>query len=294
MPKQTPNRRKAGRSSSRSRSASDVSAKRLGYVVATVVVAIVAYLVATARTNSSEQSSVTSVAGNLQAVVANHVIDETLIEYTGMTVSFNPTTHQPNWVAWELLGSETDGDSERESTFNVDSAIDGCATTNDYRNSGYDRGHMAPAGDMKWSTKAMHESFYLTNICPQAGDLNRGAWKKLEEKCRQRAQADSAIIVVCGPIFNKGEAVERIGETGVAVPRSFFKVVLSPYTNPPTAIGFIMPNGYVKGGMQACAVSVDSVETVTGYDFFSALPDDVETRVEAQCNFDRWSRIRRN
>ena len=77
------------------------------------------------------------------------------------------------------------------------------------------------------------------------------------------------------------------------MPRRFFKVVLSPYTNPPVAIGFIMPNGYVKGGMQACAVSVDSVEAVTGHDFFSALPDDVEKRVEAECNFNRWSQIRR-
>ena len=105
--------------------------------------------------------------------------------------------------------------------------------------------------------------------------------------------ADSAVVIVCGPIFSPGEGVERIGKTGVAVPRRFFKVVLSPYTDPPKAIGFIMPNGYVKGGMQTHAVSVDSVEAVTGHDFFSALPDEVENRIEAECDFSRWSRIRR-
>ncbi len=152
---------------------------------------------------------------------------------------------------------------------------------------------MAPAGDMKWSPETMRESFLLTNICPQAGELNRGAWKKLEEKCRQRAIADSAVVIVCGPVFIPGEGIERIGTTGVAVPRKFFKVILSPYTDPPSAIGFIMPNSYVKGGMQTHAVSVDSVEALTGHDFFTALPDDVETTVEAQCDFNRWSRMPR-
>ena len=205
-----------------------------------------------------------------------------------------PETHQPNWVSWELLPSETDGESGRSDKFRGDDSVEGSAETWDYSYSGYDRGHMAPAGDMKWSPKAMEESFLMTNICPQAADLNRGSWKKLEEKCRQKAIADSAIIIVCGPIFRKGEAVERIGETGVAVPRQFFKVILSPYADPPTAIGFIMPNGPVPGGMQTHAVSVDSVEAVTGHDFFSALPDQLEQQLEKQCNFPAWSRIRRN
>lgn len=80
----------------------------------------------------------------------------------------------------------------------------------------------------------------------------------------------------------------------MAVPRQFFKVILSPYADPPTAIGFIMPNGPVPGGMQTHAVSVDSVEAVTGHDFFSALPDQLEQQLEKQCNFPAWSRIRRN
>lgn len=289
MPAKRTSRRKAGRTSSR-RPASDASTKRLGYIVAILVAIAVAYLISSARRQNAPD---VNFEGSLESVVTNPALPEQLIAYKGMTVSFNPSTHQPNWVAWELLASETDGESGRESNFATDTSVEGCATTADYRGSGYDRGHMAPAGDMKWSPETMRESFLLTNICPQAGDLNRGAWKKLEEKCRQRAVADSALVIVCGPIFTPGEGVERIGATGVAVPRQFFKVALSPYTNPPVAIGFIMPNGYVKGGMQACAVSVDSVESLTGHDFFSALPDDVEATVEAQCNFDRWSRIRR-
>lgn len=257
--------------------------------MAAVVLATIIYLVVSARNHPHRQIDVE---GSLEHVVTNPLLEEEIINYKGMTVSFNRSTHQPNWVAWELLSSETDGESGREADFQTDYDIEGCATTDDYRKSGYDRGHMAPAGDMKWSTETMRESFLLTNICPQAGELNRGAWKKLEEKCRQKAMADSALIIVCGPVFVPGEGVERIGRTGVAVPRRFFKVILSPYTDPPTAIGFIMPNGYVKGGIQTHAVSVDSVESLTGHNFFSALPDDVERAVESQCDFNRWSRIR--
>lgn len=267
----------------------DVQTRRLAYVVAFAVVCVIAWLVSSAKKQGDAPGLDVS-ARSLEAVVTNPALPEEILEYSGMTVSFNAQTHQPNWVAWELLGSETRGLHARENQFDVDENVEGCAAPSDYTRSGFDRGHMAPAGDMKWSRTSMRESFLMTNICPQAGELNRGAWQKLEEKCRQHAQADSAVVVVCGPVFRPGEAVERIGDTGVAVPRQFFKVVLSPYTDPPVAIGFIMPNGRVPGGMQRCAVSVDSVEALTGHDFFSALPDDLERRVEAQCNFNRWSR----
>lgn len=213
-------------------------------------------------------------------------------KYAHYTVSFNPETHTPNWVAWTLEGAKTDGQIKRSNKFWTDESIDGCAQTSDYRNTGYDRGHMAPAGDMKWDRTAMDECFSLANIVPQAHTLNSGSWGKLEEKCRQRAVADSIVVIVCGPVPNEAP-IAHIGLTGVAVPQRFFKVVLSPTARPPKAIGFIMPNGYVDGGMQRCAVSVDSVESLTGYDFFSALPDDIESQAESQCNFPQWSHTRR-
>lgn len=214
-----------------------------------------------------------------------------LIEYPGFTVSFNADTHQPNYVAWELTGEEVGSQrtSRRAASFAPDPVVAGCASLDDYRRSGYDRGHMAPAGDMKWDSTAMQSSFLLTNISPQAHELNQGSWRALEEKCRDWAMRDSAIVIVCGPIFGNSP-VPTIGETAIAVPDSYFKVVLAPYTNPPRAIGFVMPNGNVPGGMQACAIPVDEVEAITGMDFFSSLPDDIENQVEAECNFPRWSR----
>ena len=271
-------------------------ARNLGFTLIAVVVAVIVYLVSTAGDRGRNGGGIDRAslpAEKLQQVQNPKGTREEIIPYTGMTVSFNRSTHQPNWVAWELLGSEVAGDAGREPGFLVDVDVEGCADPADYRHSGFDRGHMAPAGDMKWHPQAMRESFYMTNICPQAGDLNRGAWKKLEEKCRQRAQADSALIIICGPVFDKAGPAARIGATGVAVPQQFFKVILAPFVDHPWAIGFIMPNGYVAGGMQKAAVPVDSVERLTGYDFFSALPDSLENDIEARCDFNSFSHIPR-
>ncbi|MDE6802013.1 MAG: DNA/RNA non-specific endonuclease [Muribaculaceae bacterium] len=229
---------------------------------------------------------------NLTAVRTNPAMDEEIVGYTAMTVSFNADYHVPNWVAYELTADEARGEEPRYNKFQQDRRVKGCATPADYRNTGFDRGHMAPAADMKWDSVAMRESFMMTNIVPQIHSINSGAWSKLEDKCRSHAIADSAVYIVSGPVLT--DPIDfRIGATGVAVPRRFFKVILSPYSDPPQAIGFIVPNEAFKGGIQACAVSVDSVEALTGHDFFSALPDDIEEQLESTPNFHKWSRINR-
>ncbi len=218
-------------------------------------------------------------------------IPSTPLNYAGMNISFNPKMHIPNYVAWELTADEATGTEPRWNKFAADDSVAGCAESYDYNYTGYDRGHMAPAGDMKWDAEAMRQTFYMTNICPQAKSLNTGAWKNLEEKCRTWAKVDSAIMIVCGPVINDN-ITEFIGDSKVAVPKRFFKVVLSPFANPPRGIGFVMPNSKVKGGMQATAMSIDEVEAITGYDFFSALPDDIENEVESQNDFHLWSTLR--
>ena len=230
-------------------------------------------------------------ADSLTKVATEKSLPEQIVEYPGMTVSFNSRMHVPNWVAWELTADETAGEEPRAKSFYNDPTVEGCPETYDYSYSGYDRGHMAPAGDMKWSKDAMRSSFSLANICPQVKSLNTGAWKRLEEKCRTWAQADSSIIIVCGPILND-PIREYIGDTRVAVPKRFFKVILSPRANPARGIGFIMPNDKVVGGMQATAVSIDEVERVTGHDFFASLPDSIENIVESQCDFHLWSTLK--
>ena len=229
--------------------------------------------------------------GNLEHVVTPQSTPSQFVNYEGYCLSFNSKMHVPNWVAWELTGIEANGLEPRKDNFRGDDNVAGSAEKWDYSYSGYDRGHMAPAGDMKWSKKAMDESFYMTNMCPQAKSLNTGAWKRLEEKCRQWAEVDSAIIVICGPVLTD-PINEFIGDSRVAVPQRYFKVILSPYVDNPRGIGFIMPNGKVPGGMQAAAVSIDEVERITGLDFFSSLPDEIENEVESQCKFHYWSTLK--
>ena len=229
--------------------------------------------------------------GDLEKVIASNSQPSQLVDYEGFSLSFNKKMHVPNWVVWELTGEEVAGTFPRKDNFRGDDNVAGSAEKWDYSYSGYDRGHMAPAGDMKWSKKAMDESFYMTNMCPQAKSLNTGAWKRLEEKCRQWATIDGAIIIVCGPVLTD-PIEEYIGDSRVAVPQRFFKVILSPYVDEPRGIGFIMPNSKVPGGMQAAAVSIDEVERVTGLDFFSSLPDEIENKVESQCKFHYWSTLK--
>lgn len=288
MPKKQPNKRKAGRTRKR-RPASDASTKRLAWIMALAVTAAIAYLVSSAKKPGHNPGHN---AGDLTAVITNPNLPETLLRYEGMTISFNPDTHQPNWASWELLASEATGDAPRSDSFAPDPEVEGCATLSDYRRSGYDRGHMAPAGDMKWDSKAMEETFFLSNICPQVKSLNTGSWKNLEEKCRLWAQIDGRIYIVCGPVIDD-KPLELIGDSKVWVPKRFFKVIIAPYSTPARGIGFIMPNGKVVGGMQACAVTIDEVERVTGHDFFASLPDDLENELESQCNFHQWSTMRK-
>lgn len=211
-----------------------------------------------------------------------------LKDYNGFRVSFNRANGTPNWVAWELLGEETEGENSRYDKFWQDTELEGCPTTRDYSNSGYDRGHLCPAADQKWSREAMVDCFSLANIAPQAHELNTGAWKTLENKEREWAKRDSAIIIVAGPIYKDSDRT-RIGDAGVRVPSAFFKVLLAPYGDAPRGIAFVYPNMTSPGNMQQYSMTIREVEKITGLDFFHALPDTIEDEVETKTSFNEWN-----
>lgn len=236
-------------------------------------------------------TSTDSLTAALTQVVVPDITPCLAVEYTGMNIGFNPKLHIPNWVAWQLTAEEADGDEPRTNKFFADENVPGSAESFDYNYSGYDRGHMAPAGDMKWDKHAISESFLMTNIVPQTKALNSGAWKRLEEKCRTWAKVYGNIYIVCGPVITDAP-IEYIGDSRVFVPRRFFKAVIALDPENPRGIGFIMPNGKVAGGMQQAAVTIDEIERITGYDFFSALPDDIENDIESQCDFHYWSTLK--
>lgn len=226
---------------------------------------------------------------NLEKVILPSSLAEQIKEYTGFTVSFNKDNHTPNYVAWELLGTEVSTDVSRTDNFWQDFEIEGCPAHRDYTGSGYDRGHMCPAADQKWSLKAMEDCFVMANMCPQINELNAGAWEKLEEKERTWAKRDSAIIIIAGPLYSESDT-KRIGNIGVRVPGAYFKALLAPYVEKPRAIAFVYPNSSAPGNMQDYAMSIDKLEEILGYDLFSTLPDDIETKVEASYSFTEWNR----
>ena len=205
-----------------------------------------------------------------------------IIQRTGYTLSYDARNKTPQWVAWELTKEETRGKEERSDRFETDPDVKGGKVEyHDYSGSGYDRGHMAPAGDMKWSKKAMEESFYMSNICPQDHNLNTEDWNDLEMKSREWARRYGKVYIVCGPIY-KGIRNEYIGEHRVKVPDAFFKVILINDAKKQAALGFYFENEAGERPLTDYLVSVDEIEKITGMDFFPSLPDDIEERLEKE------------
>lgn len=210
-------------------------------------------------------------------------------EYTGFTLSFNKDNRTPNYVAWELLGTEVSNEVSRTDNFWQDSDIIGCTKHSDYTGSGFDRGHMCPAADQKWSEAAMNDCFVMANMCPQLHDLNADAWETLESKERIWAKRDSAVMIIAGPIYTEDDQ-SYIEKSKVRVPGAFFKVLLAPYLDEPRGIAFVYPHMKCPGNMQDYATSIDEVEKITGFNFFSELPDDIEAKVEATFSFTEWNK----
>lgn len=214
---------------------------------------------------------------------------EQVINHMCYTVSYNPDWKIPNWVAYELTKDKVDGTVPRCNTFMRDPEVSyyQSASTLDYKDSEWDRGHMVPAGDMKWSEQAMKESFYLSNICPQNKNLNSGIWNDLEQQIRELARQKERIYIVCGPIVSKHP--KRIGINKVAVPDAFFKVLLQNEDGEWSAIAFMFANESGRKPLSTYAMSVEDIQIITDIDFFPALPDSIEQRVEKSVDFVKWN-----
>lgn len=215
---------------------------------------------------------------------------EQVIQHTGYTVSYNADYRIANWVAYELTAEEVNNKKvERSNKFVSDPDVKGATATNeDYTRSGYDRGHLAPAADMKWSAKAMRESFYLSNICPQIPGLNRGVWNDLEGQCRMWAKDNGSLYIVTGPVIS--EDMKLLGKNRVAIPNAFYKVIVYHTGKQYKGIGFLFDNkDYNESLSKSMAVPIDRVEKVTGIDFFPAIPDEEEEAMEKAVDWSSWS-----
>ena len=214
--------------------------------------------------------------------------DEDIVRHTGYTASYNHTTLCPDWVAWELTADEANGEMNGEFSFSRDPQVDfPKASREDYSHSGWDKGHMAPRADMRWSRQAMEESYFFTNICPQDHEMNSQAWRKIEELTRRMARRHGSVLVVCGPIYD-GKEQRHIGPGHVQVPDRFFKAMAVNTTNGWQTVGFVVENSRQSLSPRQYAVTVDSVETLVSAsrgratDLFPSLPEEAEQAFDWQ------------
>ncbi len=241
-----------------------------------------------------------------------HTVANQFLKRFAYIVSYNRETLNPNWVAWKLTREHTDGPYLRKGVpYYADNGTVygiGIVTPETCKN-GYimdmeaeeprqhlldwnrdynmSHGHMCPAGDNKWDKVAMNQSFLLTNMCPQDEKLNGGGWKKLEEKCRTWANQYGDIYIVAGPIF--GDSITRtLGKGKIAIPDAFFKVILC-MQGTPKAIGFLYKNDSSNQSIRNNVCSVDEIESISSFDFFYSLPDDVEESIESVSNLYEWN-----
>ena len=216
-----------------------------------------------------------STSGSALAVGIPRGVANQVLQYQSIRVNFNPSLRIPNCVAYELTATMVDmadapGHENRKNyNYARDPKVKECPENWEYRGSGYSRGHMAPAMDMRWDKTAMAQCFYMTNMCPQDTKLNNDHWRVLEEKVHRWAKRDKRILVFTWPIM--GKSPKRIGKNkaDIAVPEAFFKVVYAPGQG--RAIAFIYPNQPCPGGISKYAVTVAEVERRTGLTFSSAI-----------------------
>lgn len=225
-----------------------------------------------------------------------------LIKHAAYYLDFAPEFKQARWVAHIIVPDIIKGVVSRTNDFRIDSAvISGSADETDYflkklkpdqtfeyTGFGYDRGHLAPSADFRWSQKALSESYLYSNMSPQLAAFNRGSWGDLEDAVRSYVirNPTTELFVVTGPFLEKNLPVITQGKNHLPIPARYFKVVADLKNN--RGIGFIMPNEAITKPLKTFAVSIDEVEKQTGLNFYGAVPVDVQTKFESQADVKEW------
>lgn len=216
--------------------------------------------------------------------------NEQLVHHKYFTLAYNETHEQAEWVAYSLTREQlTQPWVKRPDWYQEDSMVrTGSATWEDYRGSGFDRGHLVPAADRAFSAEAIRETFLMSNISPQSRHFNAGIWRELEELTRNWAKRNKKLYIVCGPVLSLPEK-GVIGKTGVTVPAAFFKVILDLSEPELKGIAFVLPNEVSYRPLKDYAVSIDRTEELTGIDFFPQLmTSELEEELERSFDTDLW------
>ena len=212
---------------------------------------------------------------------------DNLISHNYYSLSYSEEHKQAEWVYYKLNSSQLNPTVKRKNNFRKDPKITkNSAALNDYKGSGYDRGHLAPAADMKYNSNSMSESFYLSNVSPQTASFNRGIWKKIEKQIRDWSNIYGELIIITGPIL-QCEGIGEIGTNNITIPKWYYKVVIDP-DNYKRNLAILIENTGSFNSVKSFVVTIDQLEEFSGIDFFYRLPDLIEKSFESSKNLNLW------
>lgn len=215
-----------------------------------------------------------------------------IVKHMAYTLQYNEEHEQASWVAYYLTRTRLFGGVSRTDDFREDPLVTtGSAQLDDYKYTGYDRGHMAPAGDFTWSQSAMSESFFLSNMSPQRNSFNAGIWATLEGQVRGWANTgNDTLFIATGPILRAG--LPKIGARNrLSVPEYYYKAIMRKNTTGLYTIAFLMKHENSSQPLSKFAITVDSLERATGIDFFSKLPVETQADIESRIDVSKWPGI---
>lgn len=212
-----------------------------------------------------------------------------VVKHNYFTLSYSEKDEQAEWVAYELNRNDLAKSEFERPYFIEDKKVKtGSADWRNYKKSGYDRGHLCPAGDRRFSYEAYNETFLTSNISPQNHDFNAGIWNRLEQKVRYWAEKYDGVYVVTGGVLK--DQMKTIGHENVSVPNKFYKIVVDVSEGNYKAVAFLMANSPSSKSFYEYAISIDEIEAITGIDFFPKLPDSVENNLEQMVNLEAWGK----
>lgn len=219
--------------------------------------------------------------------IPSYIQEATILEKHGFTIGFSKKYKNAYWVAYKLDCKETNGKIERSNYFREDEILGKYSpSTNDYYASGYDKGHLIPAGDNNSDSLSMHDSFLMSNVSPQKPAFNRGIWKKLESQVRKWACEYDSLYIITGPVLKKG--LSRLGKGKVAIPKYFYKSILVYSNKNQSMISFYMSQNTKDENLFDFVITTDSLESILGYDLFPNLDDKIEKSLESQIDTTFW------
>jgi endonuclease G len=264
--------------------------RKYTYLILLIIVTVLLYFLERYIDRRNENyPEVTDTSYRMDDTLLPSSTTNTIIEHTYYTLSYSEEHEQAEWVAYELLSEHLSNNDFERPYFVEDRKVSTkSADWRNYKGSGYDRGHLCPAGDRKFSYDAFHETFLTSNISPQDHEFNAGIWNRLEQKTRYWAKIFDGVYVITGGVLNNSK--KSIGEEDVTVPNAFFKIILKRSRNELNTIAFMIPNQVSNESIYNYVTTIDLIEMETGIDFFPQLEDTLEDTLESTKDLSSWSK----